>query len=294
MIISPTNFNIYWWFLSAKIIAMMFVKWWLFVSLFIPPLLTEILCKEKLSFSIYLFKHLSNMCLDFSINMDLFVIVQSLSHVWIFATPWTTARQASPSFTISQSLLKLICIESVMPSNHLILNPFSSCQSFPASRASLVSRLFTPVDQSIGASASASVLPMNIQGWFPLGLTGLISLLSKKLSRVFSSTTVWKHQFFGSQSSLWSNSHSYMTTGKNHSLDYMDFFFKLYNIVLVLPNTKWGLFFLICCLGSRNKCLLISWLQSPSTVILEPKKIKSITVSTLSSSICMKWWNWMP
>ena len=200
----------------------MFVKWWLFVSLFIPPLLIEILCKEKLSFSIYLFKHLSNMCLDFNINMDLFVIVQSLSHVWIFATPWTAARQASPSFTISQSLLKRICIESVMPSNDLILIPFSSCQSFPTPRGSLVSRLFTPVDQSIQASASASVLPMNIQGWFPLGLTGLISLLSKKLSRVFSSTTVWKHQFFGAQSSLWSNSHSYMTTGKNHSLDYMD------------------------------------------------------------------------
>ena len=190
MIISPTNFNIYWWFLSAKIITMMFVKWWLFVSLFIPPLLTEILRKEKLSFSIYLFKHLSNMCLDFNINMDLFVIVQSLSHVRIFATPWTTACQASPSFTISQSLLKLICIESVMPSNHLILIPFSSCQSFPAPNASLVSRLFTPVDQSIGASASASILPMNIQGWFPLELTNLISLLSKKLSRVFSSTTV--------------------------------------------------------------------------------------------------------
>ena len=75
--------------------------------------------------------------------------------------------------------------------------PFSSCsQSFPASGSLPMSHLFTPGGQSIGASTSASVLPMNIQGWFPLGLTSLISLLPKGLSRVFSSTTVWKHQFF--------------------------------------------------------------------------------------------------
>ena len=85
---------------------------------------------------------------------------------------------------------------------------FSSyLQSFPASESFLMSQLFTSGGQSIGASASASFLPMNIQGWFPLGLMGLISLLSKGLSRVFSSTTVWKHQFFSTQPSLWSNSH---------------------------------------------------------------------------------------
>ena len=84
--------------------------------------------------------------------------------------------------------------------------PFSSCpQSFPASVSFPVSQLFASDGQNIGASAS--VLPMNIPGWFPLGLTGLISLHSKGLSRVFSSTTVWKHQFFGVQPSLWSNSH---------------------------------------------------------------------------------------
>ena len=83
---------------------------------------------------------------------------------------------------------------------------FSCLQSFPASGSFPVSRLFTSGGQTIGASASA--LPMNIQGWFPLGLTGFISLQSKGLSRVFSSTTIWKHQFFGAQSSLWSNSHS--------------------------------------------------------------------------------------
>ena len=87
---------------------------------------------------------------------------------------------------------------------------FSSClQSCPASGSFLMSWIFASGGQSIGASASASVLSMNIQGWFPLGLTGLISLLSKGLSRVFSSTTVWRHQFFGAQPFLMSSSHIY-------------------------------------------------------------------------------------
>ena len=86
--------------------------------------------------------------------------------------------------------------------------PFSSClRSFPASGSFLMSRLFASGGQSIGASASASVLPMNIQDWFPLELTGLFSVLSKGLSRVFSNTTVQKPQFFNAQPSLWSNSH---------------------------------------------------------------------------------------
>ena len=88
------------------------------------------------------------------------------------------------------------------------LVPFSSCpQSFPASGSFPMSQLFTSGDQSIGASASASVLPLNIQGWFPLELTGLISLQSMGLSRFFSNSTVQKHQFFLVQPSLWSNSH---------------------------------------------------------------------------------------
>ena len=86
--------------------------------------------------------------------------------------------------------------------------PFSSCpQSFPVSWSFPVSQLFASGGQSIGASALVSVLPMNIQGWFPLGVIGLISLLSKELPRVFSSTTIWKHQLFSAQPSLWSNSH---------------------------------------------------------------------------------------
>ena len=134
--------------------------------------------------------------------------VQSLSCVRIFLTPWTAAYQASLFFAISWSLLKLTSIESVMLSISSSATLYSSCpQSFPASKSFTMSRLFTSGGHNTVASASASVLPVNIQGWCPLGLTSLISLLSKGLSRVFSSITVWKHQFFGAQSSLWSNSH---------------------------------------------------------------------------------------
>ena len=88
--------------------------------------------------------------------------------------------------------------------------PFSSClQSFPASGSFATSQFFALDSQIIGPSVSVSVLPMNIQDWFPLGLTCLISLLSKGISRIFSNTTVQKHQFFGTELSLWSNSHIY-------------------------------------------------------------------------------------
>ena len=100
--------------------------------------------------------------------------VQSLNHVWLFVTPWTAAHQASLSTTNSQSLIKLISIESVMPSNHLILSrPLLLLpQSFPASGSFPMSQFFASGGQGIGVSASASVLPMNIQDWFPLGWTG--------------------------------------------------------------------------------------------------------------------------
>ena len=88
-----------------------------------------------------------------------------------------------------------------------VIRFFSCLQSFPASGSFQMSQFFTSGGQSIGVSASASVLPVNIQDWFPLGLTGWISLQSKRLSRVFSNTTVQKHQFFGTQLSLWFNSH---------------------------------------------------------------------------------------
>ena len=116
-----------------------------------------------------------------------------------------------PGFSVLHCLpdfAQLMSIELVMPSNHLILcHPFLSCpQSFPASGSFPMNQLFTSGGQSIGASTSASILAMNIQDWFPLRLTDLISLLSKGLSRVFSITTIWKHWFFGAQLSFLSNS----------------------------------------------------------------------------------------
>ena len=134
--------------------------------------------------------------------------VQSLSRVRLSATPWTTTHQASLSITNSWSLLKLMSIKLVMPSNHLILcHPLLQLQSFPVSGSFPMSQFLASGGQSIGVSASASVFPMNIQDWFPLGLSGFISLQSKGLSRVFSNTIVQKHQFFGAQLPLWSNSH---------------------------------------------------------------------------------------
>ena len=149
----------------------------------------------------------------------------SVTESRLTATPWAAARQVSLSLTISRSLPKFTSTESVMPSNHLILcRPLLPClQCFPASGSFPMSPLFPSGSQNIGASASASVLPMSIQGWFPLGPTGLISLQSKWLSRVFSGTTVWKHQFFGALPSLWFNSNIYTWLPERpYSLDYMD------------------------------------------------------------------------
>ena len=147
------------------------------------------------------------MCFYFSL-LFIFFSVQLLSHVQIFATLWTAAHQASLSSTNSWSLLKLMSTESVMPSNYLILClPFSCLQFFPASGSFPKSQFFASGGRSIGVSTSASFLSVNIQDWFPLGLTSLISLQSKGLSRVFCNTTVQKHQFFGTQLSLWSSSH---------------------------------------------------------------------------------------
>ena len=127
------------------------------------------------------------------------VAAHSLSYVWLFATPWTIALQAPLSNTMSWSWLRFMSIELVMLS-HPLLPRFSVClQSSPASGSFPRSQVFASGGPRIGASASASVLPMNSHSWFPLGLTGLISLQSKGLSRVLSNTTIQKHQFFGAQ-----------------------------------------------------------------------------------------------
>ena len=169
------------------------------------------------------------------------VIVQSLSCVQLFAISWTAACQAFLSFTVSWSLLKCMSIESVMLSNHLslccpiLLLPstwlWKATESFP------MSWFFDSGGQSIGASASASVLPMNIHGWFPLGLTGVI-LQFRGLSRVFSNTMVQKHQFLGAQPSSWSNSHIHSWLLERPEL------WQCGSL-----SEKWCLGFLIHCLG---------------------------------------------
>ena len=137
-----------------------------------------------------------------------------------------------------------------------------------------MSQFFTSGGQIIGVSASASNLPMNIQDWFPLGLTGLISLLSKGLSRVFSNTTVQKHQFFGIQLYVptLTSVHDYW----KKTWPWLDRLSLLFNMLSRL----------VIAFLPRSKRLFISWLQSPSAVIFEPKKIKSVMVSIVSSSIC--------
>ena len=139
------------------------------------------------------------------------VVVQSLSHIRFFVTPWTIEYQASLSITNSRSLLKLMSSESVMSSNHLILcHPLLLPPLiFPSIRV-FSSESVGPIRwPKCWSSTSASVLPINIQERFPLGWTGLIFLLSKGLSRVFSSITVQKHQFSGIQLSWWSKSNTW-------------------------------------------------------------------------------------
>ena len=141
-----------------------------------------------------------------------------------------------------------------------------------------MSQFFTSGGRNIGVSAFTSVLPMNIQDWFPLGLTGLISLQTKGLSRVFSNTTVCKHlrrsAFF-----MIHLSHPYVTTGKTIALTRQTFVSK----IMSLPFNTLSRF--VIALLPRSQCLLISWLQSPSAVILEPRKIKCLTVSFVSTSV---------
>ena len=140
----------------------------------------------------------------------------------------------SLSFTISQSLLKLMSTESVMPSNHLIL-----CYSllllpsiFPSIRVFCRESALRIRWPKYGTSTAAEVLPVSIQVWFPLGLTGLISLQTKRLSRVFSSITIWKHQFFWCSAFFTVQlSHPYMTTGKTTALITWNFVSKVMSLL---------------------------------------------------------------
>ena len=170
---------------------------------------------------------------------------------------------------------------------------FSSCpQSFPESGSFPMNWLFASSGQRTRASASASVLLMNIQGWFPLGLTGLISLKFKELSRVFSNTiiqdnskaSILRHSAF----CVAPLSHPYMATGKTIALTKWTFVGKVTPLFFNMLSR-----FIIAFLP-RSKFLLISLMPSPSAVVLEPKKRKSNTVSTFPHLFATKWWHWMP
>ena len=183
-----------------------------------------------------------------------------------------------PYYLLEFAQIHIRWVDDPIQPFHPLVTLFSSClQSFSASGSFPVSQLFSSDGQNIWASL---VLPMNTRGFVPLGLTGLISLLSKGLSRVFSSTIVQKHQFLASQPPLWSSSHIYTWLLEKPYLwldrlvgKVMSLFFNMLSrfVIAFLP---------------RRKCLLIVWLQSPSTVILEPKKVKSATISTFSSTTC--------
>ena len=183
------------------------------------------------------------------------VVVQSLNRVQVFETPWTAASYASRSITNSRSLLKFMSSKSVMPSYPLILgHPLSSClQSCSPSGSLPVSQLFTSGGQSIGVSASISVLPMNIQDWFPLGLTGLISLLSKGHKNTFqhnSKASVLRCSAF----LMVQLSHLYMTFGKTIALTIQIFVCKVISLLFNMLSR------LVIAFLPKSKHLLISWL----------------------------------
>ena len=174
-------------------------------------------------------------------------------------------------------------IESMITSSRLILYCTLLLLSiFPSMRVFFpMSWLFTSGGQSVGASSLASILPMNIQGWFHLGLTGLISLLVQgALKSLLQHHSLEASILLCSAFFVVQLSHPYMTTGKTIALTTQTFVRK---VISLLFNTLSR--FVIACLP-RSRCLYISWLQSPSAVILEPKKIKSINIFIVSRSIC--------
>ena len=209
--------------------------------------------------------------------------VQSISHVWLFATPWTAAHQASLSITNTQSLLKLMSIESVMPSNHLILcRPlllppliFPSIRVF-SNESVLCIRWpkYWSFSLSISPSNEYSGLISFRMDW--LDLLAVQGMLKSLLQHHSSKATIFQHSAFF----IVQLSHPYMTTGKTIALIKWTFVGKVMSLLFNMLSRLVVTFLL------RSKRLLISWLQSPSEVILEPPKIKPFTVSTVSPSVC--------
>ena len=210
-------------------------------------------------------------------------IVQLLSPI-LLCSPVNYSTQGSPVLHYLPEFAQthVHCVNDAIQPSHSLLSP-----SPPAFNLSQHQDLFHWVHlfawggQSIGASVSALLLPVNIQGWFPLALTALISLLSKVLSRVFASTTIQKHHFFGAQPPLWANSHiSTWLLEKNRALTIQTFLSK---VVSQLFNT---LSRFVITFVPRSKCILILWLQSPSAVILEPKNIIYIKLCCSVAKSC--------
>ena len=179
----------------------------------------------------------------------------------------------TPGFPVHHQLLEFAqthvhWVGDAIQPYHLLLSPspaFNLCQHQGLFQ---MSQFFTSGGPIFGASASASVLSVNIQDWFPLELTGLISLQSKELSRVFSNTTVQKHQFFSTQLSYGPTLASIHDYWKNHSFDSTNFCGQVMSLLFNM------LFRFVIVFFPRSKCLFISWLQSPTAVILEPNTNK--------------------
>ena len=212
----------------------------------------------------------------------IFSSVQSLSRVWLFATPWTAAHQAPLSISNSQTLPKLMSMESVMPSNHFILCcPLLLLPSiFPSIRVfsnEWVLRIRWPKYWNFSFNISPS---NNTQDSSPLGWTWLDLLAVQGTFKSLLQHHIQKHQFCAHLSLDVQLSHPYMTTGKTIALTRRTFVSKVMSQLFNMLSR------LVITFLPKSKHLLISWLQSPSAVILEPKKIKPATVSTVSPSVC--------
>ena len=212
-----------------------------------------------------------------------FSSVQLLSHVRLFATPWTATYQASLSITDSRGLLRLVSIESVMPSNHLILccpllllpSIFPSIRVF-SSESVLPIRWPKYCSFSFNISPSRKHSPLIFFRMDWLDLLAVQGTLKSLLQHLGSKASIIQRSAFF----IVQLSHPYMTTGKTIALTRQTFVGKVTSLLFnMLPR-------LVISFLPRSKHLLISWLQSPSAVILEPPKIKSATVSTVSPSIC--------
>ena len=220
------------------------------------------------------FQRINEICIQFS-------SVQSLSHVRLFGTQWTAARQASLSITNSQSLLKLMSIKWCHPTiSSSVITFFSCLQSFPASGSFPISILcirwpkYWSSSFSISPSNEYSGLISFMMDWFDLAVQGTLKSLQHHSSKA---SVLWRSAFFIVQLS-----HPYLTTGKTIALTRQTFVDKAISLLFNMLSRLVITFF------PRSKRLLISWLQSTSAVILEPPKIKSATVLTVFPSICYK------